>query len=86
MLHSVPNTEPREMAVIHSIAHDLICRLPECQARRNEWCANHPGQGHHLERYYRAHESALISRDELRAVMELSRPRGNSYAFIPVAT
>jgi hypothetical protein len=74
---------PRDLAAIHSVVHRLRCTLVECRAFPNEWC-HHPRQGHHLERYYVAHEGGLISSEELRAVVELSKPRENSYALIPV--
>jgi hypothetical protein len=77
--------KPRDMKVIHRIAHKMMCPLVECGAKPEEWCRVRIGQGHHLERYYVLRDGGLISPSEFAAVLALPhRPYQNSFALIAV--
>lgn len=86
-----PNLElvsgpPRDMAVIHALAHKLRCSLHECGTGPDEWCpVRRAGRYHHLERYYDLRDSRLISYAEFAAVLALPHsPYANSFALIAV--
>jgi hypothetical protein len=77
--------KPRDMKVIHGIAHKMMCPLVECGAAPAEWCRVRFGQGHHLERYYVLRDARMISPSEFDAVLAIPHRLGdNSFALIPV--
>jgi hypothetical protein len=80
--------EPRDVTVIHRIAHETTCPLPECAAKPEEFCpVKFDGEVHHLERYYVLRYAGMISPTEFAAVLAIPHRLGdNSFALIPVGT
>jgi hypothetical protein len=84
-LQVIGGREPRDVEVIHGIAHKTMCPLVECAAKPEEFCrVKFDEQVHHLERYYVLRDAGLISASEFAAVLAIPHRLGdNSFALIP---